>query len=85
MARGGFRGRPLSAKTVRYIHTIVHKSLSDAVDAGIVPNNVADRAKPPRPDRRSSTGSSAGSHRSLPASSITLRALDSRQPGGLPR
>jgi len=55
MARAGFRGRPLSAKTVRYIHTIVHKSLSDAVDAGIVPNNVADRAKPPRPDRRSST------------------------------
>ncbi len=48
------RGRPLSAKTVRYIHTIVHKALSDAVDAGIVPTNVADRAKPPRPDRRSS-------------------------------
>lgn len=55
MVRGGFRGRPLSAKTVRYIHTIVHKSLADAVDAGIVPHNVADRAKPPRPDRRSST------------------------------
>ncbi len=55
MARDGSRGRPLSAKTVRYIHTIVHKSLSDAVDAGVVPNNVADRAKPPRPDRRSST------------------------------
>lgn len=55
MARSGCHGRPLSAKTVRYIHTIVHKSLSDAVDAGIVPNNVADRAKPPRPDRRSSS------------------------------
>lgn len=54
MARAGSRGRPLSAKTVRYIHTIVHKALSDAVDAGIVPSNVADRAKPPRPNRRSS-------------------------------
>jgi hypothetical protein len=24
----------LSAKTVRYIHTIIHKALADAVDAG---------------------------------------------------
>ena len=38
----------LSAKTVRYIHTIIHKALSDAVDAGIVSVNVAERAKPPR-------------------------------------
>jgi integrase len=48
------RSRPLSAKTVRYVHTIVHKALSDAVDAGVLPTNVADRAKPPRPERRSS-------------------------------
>lgn len=39
----------LSGKTVRYIHTIVHKALADAVDAGFVATNVADRAKPPRP------------------------------------
>ena len=39
----------LSAKTVRYIHTILHKALSDACDAGLVPINVAERAKPPRP------------------------------------
>ena len=39
----------LSAKTVRYIHTIIHKALSDAIDAGIVSINVAQRAKPPRP------------------------------------
>ncbi len=43
----------LSAKTVRYIHTIVHKALEDAVDAGLAAKNVADRAKPPRPSRRS--------------------------------
>jgi len=41
----------LSAKTVRYIHTIVHKALEDAVDAGLAAKNVADRAKPPRPSR----------------------------------
>ena len=39
----------LSAKTVRYIHTIVHKCLSDAIDAGHLATNVAERAKPPRP------------------------------------
>jgi integrase len=51
-AEGSGHG-PLSAKTVRYIHTIVHKALEDAVDAGLVARNVADRAKPPRPSRRS--------------------------------
>ena len=39
----------LSAKTVRYIHTILHKALSDACDARLVATNVAERAKPPRP------------------------------------
>ncbi len=39
----------LSTKTVRYIHTILHKALADAVDAGFVAVNVAERAKPPRP------------------------------------
>jgi integrase len=39
----------LSAKTVRHIHTTLHKVLADAVDAGLISTNVADRAKPPRP------------------------------------
>ena len=39
----------LSPKTVRYIHTIVHKALADAADAGLVAANPAERAKPPRP------------------------------------
>jgi integrase len=51
-AEGSNHG-PLSAKTVRYIHTTIHKALEDAVDAGVVARNVADRAKPPRPSRRS--------------------------------
>lgn len=45
----------LSAKTVRYIHTIVHKALSDARDAGLVATNVAQRAKPPRPRTQAAT------------------------------
>jgi integrase len=51
LARGNGRG-PLSPKTVSYVHTIAHKALSDAVDAGVVARNVAERAKPPRPNRR---------------------------------
>ena len=39
----------LSPKTVRYIHTIIHKALSDALDAGLIATNTADRAKPPKP------------------------------------
>ncbi len=39
----------LSPKTVHYIHTMVHKALADAVDAGLVAANSAARAKPPRP------------------------------------
>ncbi len=42
-------GGGLSPKTVRYIHTIVHKALADAIDAGMVGINAAERAKPPRP------------------------------------
>jgi integrase len=37
----------LKARTVRYIHTIVHHALADAVREGILVTNPADRAKPP--------------------------------------
>ncbi|WP_249019493.1 Arm DNA-binding domain-containing protein [Conexibacter sp. S30A1] len=46
----------LSAKTISYIHTIVHKALSDAVDSELLQRNPAERAKPPRPNRRVTTG-----------------------------
>ncbi len=39
----------LSPKTVHYIHTMVHKALADAVDAGLIAANAAARAKAPRP------------------------------------
>jgi integrase len=46
----------LSAKTISYIHTTIHKVLGDALDADLVGRNVAGRAKPPRPSRRSTAG-----------------------------
>ncbi len=45
----------LSAKTVSYIHTIIHKALSDAVDAELLQRNPAERAKPPRPHRQAAS------------------------------
>lgn len=43
--------RPLSISTVRGVHAVMAKALSDAVDLEILANNPATRAKPPR-DRR---------------------------------
>ena len=40
-------GEGLSARTVRYIHTIISAALRDAVDAGLLPANPARRAHPP--------------------------------------
>ena len=52
--RNGPTGRGLSAKTVRYVHTIVSKLFGDAVDLDVIARNPAARAKPPRPERGSS-------------------------------
>ncbi len=38
----------LSPTTVRYIHVILHGALADATDLGLVAENPASRAKPPR-------------------------------------
>jgi hypothetical protein len=40
-------GRPLSARTVLYVHSIVHRALADAARKGLVTRNVADAASPP--------------------------------------
>ncbi len=45
---GNTRGGGLSAKTVRYIHTTLHKAFADARDEGLLRTNPAERAKPPR-------------------------------------
>jgi integrase len=67
--RGG-----LSAKTISYIHTIIHKALADAVDADRVARNVADRAKPPRPDRRATPGMRRGKVLGLRWSDVDLES-----------
>jgi integrase len=45
--RGG-----LKPKSVRHVHVVLHKALSDAVRWGMVARNVADAADPPRVPRR---------------------------------
>jgi integrase len=51
LVQGGHHRGQLSLSTVSNIHRTVHKALSDAVDAGLVVDNAAARAKAPRPAR----------------------------------
>ena len=46
--RKDYAGGGLSPRTVRYIHTIVHRALKDAVRWGRLPRNPADAADPPK-------------------------------------
>jgi integrase len=51
LAEGGRRdGKPggLSPRTVRYLHTILHRALKDAVAWGRLVRNTAEAARPPR-------------------------------------
>ncbi len=48
---GSDKGGPLSPTTVRYIATIVGKSLQDALESGLVIRNVAVAARKPRTSR----------------------------------
>jgi integrase len=49
---GGRTGGPLARRTVAYTHAILHKALGDAVAAGLLDTNPADRAEVPRVDPR---------------------------------
>jgi integrase len=49
---GGRTGGPLARRTVAYAHAILHKALGDAVAAGLLETNPADRAEVPRVDPR---------------------------------
>jgi integrase len=49
------RAGGLSTKTVRNVHVMLHKALSDAVAWRYVSENVAEHAKPPRVSRRRAT------------------------------
>ena len=44
-------GKGLSRRSVRYLHAIARRALSDASRWGLTNGNVADRADPPRQDR----------------------------------
>ncbi|MDQ2755535.1 MAG: tyrosine-type recombinase/integrase [Actinomycetota bacterium] len=49
LAEGGQSGRPLSARTVGYVHAVLRKAFNDAVRTDqLLPSNPADRAKRPR-------------------------------------
>lgn len=44
----GDGANPLSAKTVRNVHGVLHKALQQAVELGYMKNNPADACKPPK-------------------------------------
>jgi hypothetical protein len=45
--QGAETGQPLSARTVRYVHTIVSAALADATEAGRLARNPAATVHPP--------------------------------------
>jgi integrase len=50
LAEGGRDGRPLSARTVGYVHAVLRKAFNDAVHTDqVIPLNPAERAKRPKP------------------------------------
>jgi integrase len=55
LATGSESRKPLSAKTISYIHATVHKVLADAVDTGLLGRNAAAGAMPPRPSKRAAS------------------------------
>ena len=61
-------GEPLSARTVRYIHTIIHGVLAQAVKDGLLLRNPADAATPPTARRRRRRRCTRGTPASLPRS-----------------
>ena len=52
--RKDYAGGGLSPRTVRYIHTIIHRALKDVVRWGRLARNPADAADPPRASAGSS-------------------------------
>lgn len=59
LTAGGLHGKPLSLRTVRFCHAVLHKALADAVRLDLLVANPTDRATLPRYDPRTgSTGRS---------------------------
>lgn len=51
LASGGRRETGLSVRTVRYVHQTIRRALGDAENSGLVPRNVATKARPPKQTR----------------------------------
>lgn len=49
---GGRKGRPLSAKTVRNVHVMLHRALARAEQRALIARNPAALAEKPKPRRR---------------------------------
>jgi integrase len=47
LKNGGRKSEGLSPRTTRYLHSIIHRALADALKWGLVARNVADAADPP--------------------------------------
>lgn len=52
MLTGVGERKAVSARTVQYAHTLIHRALKDAARWRLVVRNVAEDADPPRPQRR---------------------------------
>ena len=50
LACGGVNGKPLSPRTVEYVHQLLHTVLQDALLDGLLTDNPARSARPPRHD-----------------------------------
>jgi hypothetical protein len=82
LAQDSEERKSLSAKTISYIHSTLHKVLSDAVDAGLIVKNVAATAKPPRRTAARPAGSRRGSRMSWRASWRRSATRGSPRSGG---
>lgn len=51
LASGGDKGQGLSTRTVRYVHTVLHRMFKDAVRWGHIAINPVDQADPPKVKR----------------------------------
>jgi len=55
----------LAPRTVQYVHTTLHKALKDAVSDGLVPRNVTEGIKAPRPKKKEVNALSADQARAF--------------------
>lgn len=62
---GGAGNAPLSPRTVQYVHRTLSKALKQAVSDGLIPRNVCDAVRSPRPVKKEVTPLSQDQARSL--------------------